>query len=215
MPIQIKQPKVSNAKRLTSLCSILSLCLFLNSCGAPTLEAKVANALVAILTNTIIGYAMKDSDSTNVEIPCGDGSEADGSFSYDVPESLTDPLQLIMNPDAAAALVVTFNKCAIDSCGERVILDGGTATLGMGITASELVQGAVPAAFTLSVENQEATGLINQEITYSYKIEAPFISGSQASLSDITIKDSEPAKPLIINGISLNGENLLDIADGC
>src|SRR5687767_11550914 len=90
----------------TRLVTALALLATLASsgCGAPTQKAKVANAVLNLLTSVLLGYASKDPASTSVDIPCGDGSDEAGSFRYDVPAILSDPLELIRNPNAAIAL---------------------------------------------------------------------------------------------------------------
>jgi len=192
--------------------------LLLSSCGGPKKEAKLANFIQTLMSNTIEAFATKESGSTTINFNCGDGSGNEGTFSYSIPAELTDPLgliQYIATYGTVANLNVTFSNCIIKTCGETITLNGGTALLGMDI--ANLLQetadsGQVPAAFRLQVTDQEAEGVTTGSISYSYIIEAIYTT---ESISSITIKDSDPAAPLEVDGVTFDAASLPDLADGC
>jgi hypothetical protein len=198
--------------------AVIGLCVFLGSCGGPTQKAKIANFIQTLMSNTIEAFALKESGASTVVFKCGDGSGDEGTFSYSLPAGLNDPLTLIQyisSNGTVANLSVTFSDCVINTCGETITLNGGTATLGMDI--STLLQdsagsGQVPAAFILRVTNQETEGVVASSLSYSYIIEAIYTTDS---ISSITIKDTDPADPLELDEETYSASDLADLADGC
>jgi hypothetical protein len=198
--------------RLVFLSAVLSS--FLTGCGAPTKQAVAANMILSLLSNVMTAFVTKDAASTDIIYKCGDQSGADGAFAYSVPSSLTDPLQLINNPNAAASLNISFAACVIKACDQSITLSGGTASLGLGLSASSFVSGQVPAKFTLTVSDQSVAGFFGGTWSYSYAIEATF-DDSLSALEGLEVKDADTPNPLTINGVTINGANVQDIADGC
>jgi hypothetical protein len=198
--------------------AILLLVPVLYSCGGPKKEAKLANFIQTLMSNTIEAFATKQAGSTTVQFLCGDGSGEEGSFTYTTPPELTDPLALVQYIQAGntvANLVVTFSNCVIRTCGETLTLDGGTAYLGMDIATllqDAAATGQVPAAFRLQVENQTVSGVTEGSISYSYVIQALYTT---ESISSITIKDTEPEDPLIVDDTTYNATLLPELAEGC
>lgn len=188
------------------------------SCGGPTPEAKMANAIQTLMSNTIEAFATKESGATEINFLCGDRSGEQGSFTYSVPPELDDPLNLITylaNPNAVVGFAVTFDNCVIRACGSEVILNGGTANLGMAVStflSASADSGEVPASFQLSVTDQTFEGLFSGTFSYSYIIEAIYTS---TSLESIIIKDANPAQPLSTQGFTYTAEKIKDVADGC
>lgn len=184
------------------------------SCGGPSPQAKVASAVLSLMSDVVAAFVTKEGSSLDIVFQCGDQSGSEGSFSYAVPSVLSDPLQLLLNPDAAVSLAVTFNDCVINVCGERLVLSGGTATLDMGLSAAQVVSGSVPAAFTLRVSEQTFSGFQSGIFSYAYRIEANF-DGGLDELSGISILDADPAQPIVIDGTTLDGAKVLEISEGC
>ncbi len=194
------------------------MCLFLATCGGPKVESKIANAIQTLMSNTIEAFATKETGATSVTFNCGDGSGDQGSFSYSLPAGLDDPLTLITYITAngnVANLAVTFNECVITACGTDLVLNGGTATLGMALSLflqDSASSGEIPAAFQLSVSGQTFSGMTVGTFNYSYIIEAIY---SSDSLKSITVKDSSPENPLVAEGVTFSSSKISELSDGC
>jgi hypothetical protein len=190
----------------------------LGSCGGPKKEARVANFIQTLMANTIEAFATKQEGSSDVTFFCGDRSGEEGSFTFTVPAGLSDPLTLIQyiaTNGNVANLDVTFTNCVIKACDETITLNGGTAKLGMNIStllAGAVGSGEIPAAFTLQVQNQESEGALSETLSYSYIIEAVY---TRQSIGSITIKEADPANPLVVNDTTYEAAKLSELADGC
>jgi len=194
---------------------IIALPLFVGSCGGVTPEAKIANVIEVILASTLEAFASNTAQSTTIVGKCGNGTGNEGTLSYSIPAAASDPLTLIAfitaNP-SQVPLPMTFTNCVVRVCGDTVTLNGSTAALVLGISATSLLSGAVPAKFTIQLTALPVTGFISENVTFSYALKAAFTSNT---LSSLTIEDATPAVPYVSGGKTYNGADILTLADGC
>ena len=181
----------------------------LASCGGPSREAVVANAIQTTMANTLVSFILK-SNSASVVFKCGDGSGDQGTMTYST--STVDPITAINT--GVATLPITFTDCVINACGQKVTLNGSTASFAASV--STILSGGdsttVPAAITISLNGITATGIFNGSLSFSYILNA---ISSTKGISSIVIQDTTPANPYKEGSATFLGPNLTTLADGC
>ncbi|NCN28469.1 hypothetical protein GW915_12950 [bacterium] len=188
------------------------------SCGGVTLEAKMANAIQTIMSNSAEAFLLNDAESGDtITFNCSSG----GSLSYSGDFDLIDFDPLDGASTGSASFPMIISNCKIDVCGDTFTFEtGGTANLIIsGLNPADIIGGEDLVGnenkffqLELIITDQPVSGFLQGTMSFAYKMR---IVGSTAGLSEIEILDSDSGEPAKLPSGPIPASSLEKLADRC